>query len=223
MTEANARPRILVLAGTNGAGKSSIAGAWLRQNGGDYFNPDDATRRIMEENDGLSLDKANSMAWKEGKRLLEESITDRKNYAFETTLGGSTITRLLLEATTEGLDVKIWYAGLDSPERHIQRVKARVARGGHDIPEERIRARFESSRENLAKLIPVLATLSIYDNSSEADPANGAHPQPHLLLRMQHGRIVEPDPEYLNKMPEWAKPLAAAAMKSHLARGCVLE
>ncbi len=220
MTEADAKPRILVLAGTNGAGKSSIAGAWLRQNGGVYFNPDDATRLIMKENDELSLDEANSMAWEKGKSLLEEAIRDRKNYAFETTLGGSTITRLLLKAATEGLDVQIWYISLDSPERHIKRVKARVARGGHHIPEERIRARFESSRENLVKLIPVLSKLSIYDNSFEADPANGTPPQPRLVLRMQHGRIVEPDAKHLKEIPHWAKPLAAAAMKSHLARGC---
>lgn len=217
-TNATARsPRITVLAGTNGAGKSSIAGELLRQKGGAYFNPDEVTKSILDEHEGMPLKDANSLAWKQGKRLLEEAIRDGKDYTFETTLGGATITRLLLQASASGHDVRIWYAGLDSAERHVERVRRRVERGGHDIPEERIRARYDGSRENLAKLIPSLASLSVYDNSIDADPHDGDAPRPRLVLRMERGKIVEPKPEGLAATPEWAKPLAAAAMASHLA------
>ena len=214
MADAAATSQILVLAGTNGAGKSSIGGEWLRQNGGQYFNPDEAAKRILEC--GLSLDEANSLAWHEGKRLLEEAIQNRNNFAFETTLGGNTITGLLAQAATKGLHLKIWYSGLDSPERHIQRVKARVERGGHDIPEDKIRERYEGSRENLARLIPVLAELQVYDNSVEADPAAGQPPRPVLLLHMRDGLILKPDLATLKATPAWARPIASAAMKHHL-------
>lgn len=70
-------PWIYVLAGTNGAGKSSIAGAMLSEKGGRYFNPDEAAQRILTANPEISRDEANSAAWNEGKRLLELAIAHR--------------------------------------------------------------------------------------------------------------------------------------------------
>src|SRR5207302_846106 len=89
------RACIYVLAGVDGAGKSSIGGAAIRQSGADYFNPDEATQRILAANPGISPAEANSAAWHQGKRLLERAIAERLDYAFETTLGGDTIRRLL--------------------------------------------------------------------------------------------------------------------------------
>jgi predicted ABC-type ATPase len=84
-----------VVAGTNGAGKSSVAGAMFRQAGADYFNPDEATARILAANPDISTAEANSAAWHEGKHLLERAIAERLDFAFETTLGGHTISSLL--------------------------------------------------------------------------------------------------------------------------------
>ena len=122
-------PCIYVLAGTNGAGKSSIAGARFRESGSDYFNPDEAARRVLAANPGLGLDEANSAAWHHGRRLLERTIAARLTFACETTLGGNTITALLGEALSAEIDVRIWYVGLDTVERHIARVRRRVAWG----------------------------------------------------------------------------------------------
>ena len=144
-------PRIYVLAGTNGAGKSSIAGAMLIEQGVEYFNPDAAAALIAEANPGITLEDAQSAAWYEGRRLLERAIADRLQFAFETTLGGTTITGLLERAIASGIEVRIWYVGLDSVERHIARVRARVETGGHDIPEERIRERYIRSLLNLIR------------------------------------------------------------------------
>jgi predicted ABC-type ATPase len=62
--------------------------------------------------------------------------------SFETTLGGNTIPALLEEAMAVGIEVLVRYVGLDSVDLHIARVRAGVARGGHDIPEGKIRERF---------------------------------------------------------------------------------
>ena len=105
----------------------------------------------------------------------------------------------------------VWYAGLASPELHIARVRARVARGGHDIPEAMIRRRFEHSRINLIALLPRLAVLRLYDNSAEADPTAGKAPEPVLVLDMARGRILNRGE--LARAPQWAKPIVAAAMK----------
>jgi predicted ABC-type ATPase len=204
-------PCIYVLAGVNGAGKSSIAGAAFRAYGGDYYNPDEAAHRLLTANPGLSQIEANSFAWRAGRALLEQAIAGRLDFAFETTLGASTIPRLVAQAAAQGIEVRIWYAGLATPALHIARVRARVARGGHDIPEQAIHRRFEHSRLNLIQLLPVLAALRVYDNSAHADPAAGKTPAPVLLLHMERGRIV--NLRDLPRAPDWAKPIVAAALK----------
>ncbi|HEU4613267.1 MAG TPA: zeta toxin family protein [Kofleriaceae bacterium] len=202
---------IYVLAGTNGAGKSSIGGALIRAAGADYFNPDEAADAIRRANPGATITEANGAAWLEGKRLLERAIAERGNFAFETSLGGTTITRLLREACDAGLDVHVWYVALASPDLHIARVRARVARGGHDIPERDIRRRYDASRHNLIALLPGLASLRVFDNSAEADPASGVAPEPRLLLHVERGRVIAHCD--LHDVPDWAKPILLTALR----------
>lgn len=202
---------IYVLAGTNGAGKSSIGGAMIRAAGADYFNPDEAARQILEANPGSSVAETNSAAWLEGKRLLERAIAEHGSFAFETTLGGATITQLLAGAIDAGIDVHIWYMALSSPEIHLARVRSRVSRGGHDIPERDVRRRYDASRQNLIELLPRLASLRVYDNSADADPAIGAAPAPQLLLHQERGRVVHHCD--LGTAPEWVKPILLVALR----------
>ncbi len=179
--------------------------------GTDYFNPDDAAARIRHTRPHLSETEANSQAWYQGKRLLQRAIAERLNFAFETTLGGTTIPALLSSALSAGLEVRVWYVGLNSIELHIARVRARVEKGGHPIPEQKIRDRYDRSRLNLIRLMPWLTELLVYDNSSEADPDAGERPEPMLLLHMASGKMVS---SYdLQFIPEWAKPILAAALK----------
>lgn len=211
MTEAPPASQILVLAGTNGAGKSSIAGEALRQAGGDYFNPDEATRRSMSRHPDLSLEEANSRAWRLGRFLLNRAITERLQFAFETTLGGQTITGLLMKAANVGIPVRIWYVGLTSIDLHVERVRARVRRGGHAIPEERIRKRYDASRLKVIRLLPHVTELKLLDNSEERDPAAGEAPEPLLILHLKKGQVVDACPP--GEVPEWAKPIVQAAIR----------
>jgi predicted ABC-type ATPase len=205
-------PVIYVLAGVNGAGKSSIGGEWLISQRLPYFNPDQAAREIREQTGG-TLERASSLAWTEGKRLLEVAIANRHSHAFETTLGGNTMAGLLHRAASEGIDVLMWFAGLANVEHHVARVKTRVAAGGHDIPEETIRRRFDTSRRNLIALLPSLTELRLFDNSAEA--AGGIIPPPRLLLHWKRGRIIAPGLTALETTPEWAKSIVARAMQLH--------
>lgn len=208
---AKAAPCIGVLAGVNGAGKSSLAGAFLRQAGGEFFNPDEAARRILAAHPGLPIAETNSLAWQLGLRQLQDAVRAKSDYWFETTLGGQTITATLMAAAKKGLAIRVWYIGLNSPERCIARVAARVKHGGHAIPEELIRRRYDASRLNLIKLLPQLIELVVFDNSAEGDPADGQRPNPAKLLQLRSGRILNPDK--LQATPDWAKPIAAAALK----------
>jgi len=199
------------LAGVNGTGKSSVGGAMFREKGANHFNPDEAARKLMEANPGISSIAANSAAWQQGKNCLEQAIAERIDYAFETTLGGETITELLEKAIFAGIEVWVWYVGLSSQELCIARVKARVAAGGHPIPEAKIRERYIKSPLNLIRLSPNLSKLVVFDNSAEGDPRKGKRPQPQLILGMEHGHVVSVCD--LPCAPEWAKPILAVALK----------
>jgi predicted ABC-type ATPase len=201
--------RIFVLAGVNGAGKSSIGGAALQARKVPYFNPDLAARSLREGHPALTQDAANAHAWELGRAGLERALTEGLNFAFETTLGARTLPDMLLSGARKGAQIHIWYAGLESPEKHIQRVQERVLAGGHPIPEDRIRARYISSRANLIRLLPHLASLRVYDNSIDADPKAGIPPQPTLLLHMEARHVMAHIG--LDAVPQWAKPVLAAA------------
>lgn len=198
---------ITVIAGVNGAGKSSVIGSRFRSDGGDYFNPDEVTRSLMANNPSLTLEEANGVAWKMGFDLLQDAINKDQDYTFETTLGGNSICSLLLKAAKAGINIRIIFVGLDSPEKHIQRVAARVAKGGHDIPEKKIRERWYGAIANLMSLIPVCSAVAVFDNSTELVDGR---PSPVRLFVMEGDDfVIPPRPD----IPEWAKPLAVVAIK----------
>ncbi len=207
-----ARPVLYVLAGVNGAGKSSIGGYLLEQQGLSWFNPDTFARELMAAT-GCDQGTANGKAWAEGLRRLEEAIAKGRNHAFETTLGGSTMTSAIL-AASQTHDVLIWFCGLSSAEQHIARVRARVAAGGHDIPEQRIRERYIRAALNLIKLLPHAASVVVCDNSVEAGAGNPV-PDPALVLLVENGQVSWPaadDLDALARTPAWARPIVEAAL-----------
>jgi predicted ABC-type ATPase len=205
------RPTLTVLAGVNGAGKSSVGGQALRDCGAAYFNPDVYARRLRTKQPTLTQEKANAIAWAYGKAKLEEAIASGTDFTFESTLGGKTITNLLINAAQKSHHIDIWFVGLASVELHLTRVAQRVAQGGHPIPESDIRKRWIGSHANIIRLIPFVRTLRIFDNSAEA--VKGVSPEPTLLLSIDDGQLAHPDPDQLRDTPSWAKPVIAAAYK----------
>jgi predicted ABC-type ATPase len=207
-----ARPVLYVLAGVNGAGKSSIGGHLLERAGVTWFNPDAFARELMAAT-GCRRDEADAHAWAESVRRLDEAVAEKRTHAFETTLGGRTVADRILAATRTH-DVLVWFCGLTSSDLHVRRVRGRVASGGHDIPEARIRERYPRAIANLIALMPHLAHLQVYDNSAEA-PIGRAVPDPVLVLEMKAGTPIVPSPRDWNALgatPDWAKPLVEVAL-----------
>lgn len=207
------RPVLHVLAGVNGAGKSTVGGYLLKRDDLTWFNPDTFARELMNRSNYDQM-MANASAWQEGMRRLNEAIASRQNFAFETTLGGKTVSERILLAT-ETHDAQVWFCGLASPELHIARVRARVLAGGHPVPELKIRERYPKAQLNLIRLMPHLAYLGVHDNSAEAD-GRGIVPDPVQLLEMEHGKLIRPspdDPIALERTPDWARPIVAAALR----------
>jgi len=206
----------LVLAGVNGAGKSSVGGAMLAEYDLTWFNPDTYARELMAQS-SLNLAEANGRAWEYGRAQLEAAIANGTNYAFETTLGATTIPDMLSQAARTH-DIVMLFCGLSSPEHHIKRVQFRVAHGGHPIPDNKIRERWVTSRANLIKLLPKLARLQVFDNSAEAMPGQDIE-DPLLVLEVIDGQMIFPELDNaatLNATPEWARPIVQAAIESLL-------
>jgi len=206
----NKRGRIVVVAGTNGAGKSSIVGEFMAEKNLAYFNPDLLARELVKAD--KPADDANGLAWRFGYESLRRAVDRGENFAFETTLGGQSIIAELHRAVRLRREVDVIYVGLSSVDLHIARVKARVARGGHDVPTSKIRERYSKSLTNLVTLIGKASTVHVLDNSTETP--DGV-PTAMTVFRMHGKRIVEPSLSNLMvTCPEWAKPLAAAAIRA---------
>lgn len=206
------RPVLFVLAGVNGAGKSSIGGHLLERAGLTWFNPDTFAREWIAAI-GCDQDTANATAWAESVRRLDEAIAGGFDYAFETTLGGNTIPARIASASATH-DVMLWFCGLASPALHVARVQARVARGGHDIPARRIYQRCRRAPQNLIALMPIVSSLRVYDNTLEV-ALDEPIPDPILVLEMHYGRLTWPladDIGTLTRTREWAKPIVEAAL-----------
>ncbi len=204
------KPIIIVLAGVNGAGKSSVFGPLLNYYGiSTWYNPDRYASKLKER---YSETEANSLAWEFGFEKFKSKVKAGQNFAFETTLGGRTYTDELIKATSTH-DVNILYCGLESPELYITRVAERVRLGGHAIPEEKIRERWIKSPLNLIRLLPYIHALQVFDNSALSVDQMIEQPQRVLYIRDKKIRFPNVEnKEELALTPGWAKPIVMAAI-----------
>lgn len=209
------RDTIVVAAGTNGAGKSTIVQPFIEAAGGNYFNPDLYARALVQG--GVSIGDANAQAWTRGFEQLRDSVEFGGGYAFETTLGGHSIAFELMRGLAFQRRVMILYVGLASADLHLRRVRERVARGGHDIPPEKIRQRYDDSRKNLLAFIGTAASIRVWDNSAEDDQRRAVRARE--LFRIENRRLSQPAGADASETPGWARPLLAQALKLGLGAG----
>jgi predicted ABC-type ATPase len=157
-------PNVIVLVGPNGAGKSTISNSLIRVQFGcaHYVNADTIAR-------GLSAFDVESMALKAGRIMLQhlhELAEARADFAFETTLASKTFAPWIAELKAAGYQFHLVFLWLSSAEVAINRVRCRVREGGHNIPEETIRRRYERGVENFFRLFrPLANSWSLYDHS----------------------------------------------------------
>ena len=206
---AKAAPAILVAAGTNGAGKSSIVQPFIEASGGAYYNPDQYASTLIRR--GMPPAEANALAWARGYQQLCTAVEDGTAYAFETTLGGHSIAYRLMRALAFERQVVMLYVGLASPDLHLQRIRERVTRGGHDIPEDAVRRRYDDSRRNLLSFIGTRATIRVWDNSAQTP--DGRPTLAKEIFRIENRKLTLPRKHDPAKVPGWVRPMLAQAMK----------
>jgi predicted ABC-type ATPase len=159
------RKRIIILAGPNGAGKTTFAREFL---------PDEADCPAFVNADliaaGLSPFNPEVVAMRAGRIMLElihEHVSRGDSFAFETTLAGKSYARHILSWQAAGYHVTLLFLALPSAEAALQRVRERVAQGGHSIAEAVVRRRFSAGKLNFEIVYkPLVDAWGLYDNSN---------------------------------------------------------
>ncbi|WP_368076626.1 zeta toxin family protein [uncultured Desulfovibrio sp.] len=149
-------PKLLCICGPNGAGKSTFSRAIAMRENVLVIDPD----KLAAE--GLSPIAAGKAAARMARLFLQEGVS----FARESTLTSQFDFTLMEEAKRRGYEVELVYIRLASVALALERVAARVARGGHNVPPQDVVRRFSRSLENLPKAVSLADKVTILDNSS---------------------------------------------------------
>jgi predicted ABC-type ATPase len=161
-------PTIYVLAGPNGAGKTTFAHSYLLAEVSCpvFLNADYLAKGLSPLEPQLAALRAGKLMLQEFERLVNERTT----FAIETTLSGTTLAERLRAAQGQGYRLVLYYMWLPSVKLSKERVKLRVSKGGHNIPEKDIERRFGRSLENLRTIYLPLAENWSLIKSDTATP-----------------------------------------------------
>jgi predicted ABC-type ATPase len=158
-------PVLTIIAGSNGAGKSTLtSSARDKFQQAPVLDPDAIAKSIQET---IGPDLSDIEAGKRVLRLADQLIAEKQNFTVETTLSGSTYLKMAARAKDAGFIIRVVFVGTVAVEINIERVKARVKKGGHDVPEEDQRRRYPRTLTNMKRLLPYADFAVILDNSSE--------------------------------------------------------
>jgi len=175
---------IIIVAGPNGAGKTTAAadilvGALAVH---EFVNADIIAK-------GLSSFQPESVAFDAGRMMLQRLhhlTAQRANVAFETTLASRTFASWIKTLTPNGYEFRLVFIWLPSADMAVERVRKRVLEGGHHVPEDVIRRRYEAGLRNFFRIYrPLAASWQFYDNSIHGGRrliASGALHQADMVL-----------------------------------------
>lgn len=157
------RPVIVAVAGSNGAGKSAFYEAHLKPAGLRFINAD-----VLAGELGIDAYQAAEIAAK----LRQELVSQGESFVFETVFSDPVGDKLafLKDATTRGYSVVVCFIGIASVDRSEERVAMRVSQGGHDVPTDKLTARFPRTMANLKQAIRELPCVVIFDNDDLCMP-----------------------------------------------------
>lgn len=184
----DSRPVVVAVAGPNGAGKSTVAPALLKEALGvtEFVNADVIAQGLA----GFGPESAAMEAGRIMLRRIKSLAARRHSFAFESTLSSRSFAPWLRGLADSGYTVAVMFFWLPTPELAVGRVRARVALGGHDVPEPVIRRRYRSSITHFLKVYAPQADLWwLYDNERTGEPSlvaskiEGAAPVVHDPVR----------------------------------------
>jgi predicted ABC-type ATPase len=157
---------VVILAGPNGAGKSTAASGLLSRTLAvhQFVNADDIAQELASSDAGSSSPIA---AGRIMRGRLRDLARKRVSFAFETTLANRTLAPWLRDLRASGYNIELVFLWLPSAEFAVERVTDRVRMGGHAVPAETIRRRYDVGLRNLFHLyMPLASAWRLYDGSS---------------------------------------------------------
>lgn len=174
----NSPPKLRVFAGPNGSGKSTITENFqqLPNSPENYINPDEIALNLPGGNTVSNAYTAATIA--ENQR--SQFISERQSFAFETVMSHPSKLEVMKQAKNAGYEVELIFVSTNDPEINVERVRQRVAEGGHDVPANKIRERYERSIELLPAAAEIADKVYIIDNSNV----------PKLVVRIQNAEVI---------------------------------
>lgn len=195
MVEKIKKPELIVIAGPNGSGKTSITRKFLHHEWADgtvYINPDEiAKEKFGDWNSREAVLRAANYCsdWR------EQCLRTKKSFVFETVFSADDKIDFLIRAKQEGFFIRLFYISTSTPSINAYRIAKRVMKGGHDVPITKIVSRYYKSIVNCGIIASVVDRLYVYDNSIENQDAK-------LLFRLNNGVVTK---MYVEDVPEWAR------------------
>jgi len=158
------RPQLIVVAGANGSGKTTVAMRYVHASGVAYIGADAIAASLSPK----SPESVRIEAGKEFIRRVKESVRQRRSCVIESTLSGRSFRKLMLEAAQSGFVITIVYVFVESADTCVARVAERVRKGGHDVAEADIRRRFDRSINNFWQIYRNMADhwVVVYNGNS---------------------------------------------------------
>jgi len=147
--------RLIILAGANGAGKTTFAQEFLKEHEIKFLNADEIALKASK--DKINIAKNRITSGKIFIRELRDLLKNKKSVAIESTLSGSYLVKTIKKVRKSGYRVSIIYVFIDSPIVAFERIKARVKAGGHDVPEKDVLRRFYRSKKNFWDIYKTIA------------------------------------------------------------------
>lgn len=187
MTESK---QLWLLAGGNGAGKSTFYRLFLKPRGIKFINADLIAMEIVPDHPEEASYKASHMAG----RLREDLLREGFSFCFETVFSHVSKIDFVAKAKSMGYEVILVYIHLDFPELNEARVHQRVGEGGHNVPVEKIHNRIPRTMKNVSTVLPLVDSARLLNNSLYENPFE----QVAVVSLGRYKKLVSP-------MPKWAE------------------
>ncbi|MDE6507339.1 MAG: zeta toxin family protein [Alistipes sp.] len=189
------QPVLIVIAGPNGSGKTTVTQQILRHEwmeGAIYINPD----QIAQDKFGdWNSEEAVRQSIHYCEELREQCIRERQSLIFETVLSRGDKVEYIEKAKKAGFFVRLFFVCTASPIINAARIAKRVMEGGHNVPIPKIGSRYQASIANCCIAAGIADRCYVYDNSEEGCA-------PRLLFRTADGALAK---TYVPQIPEWAE------------------